>query len=137
MRYRRKLVEVEAVQLPNRQGDFTNAPRWFLDAFVFADPLTSGQVFWVSDRDLAVATPNGIMHGKPGDYIIRLTEPMKGDYLKIDPDKELKELRAENKRLRADIAAMARRIRRYDPLYHSEEHERSVAFQEAGYEEGE
>lgn len=74
MRYRSKPVEIEAVQLPPRQGDFTNAPRWFLDALVEeGTTLKPGQIAWVGGV-LAVATLEGIMWGKPGDYIIRGTE---------------------------------------------------------------
>lgn len=86
--YRKKPVEIEAVQLASRSGDFTSAPRWFLDALVEADPnegaamLPVGKCAWIG-TDLAISTLEGVMHASPGDWVIR---GIKGELYSCKPD---------------------------------------------------
>lgn len=63
MKYRSKVVEIEAVQLPVQE-----APAWLADA------MDHGDVWMYANGMADIRTLEGIMHAKPGDWIIRGTE---------------------------------------------------------------
>lgn len=66
MLFRKKPVEVEAVQMASRDGDFTLAPDWLKEA------MERGDVAHAKEGDLFfVYTPEGLMKGEVGDYVIR------------------------------------------------------------------
>jgi len=63
-RFRSKIVEIDAVQLP-----VTQAPAWLADA------MDDGRTVWIyTDGSADIRTLEGIMKAKPGDWIIRGTE---------------------------------------------------------------
>jgi hypothetical protein len=75
MRFRKKPVEIEAVQW---DGDaFVGAvPEWLARAFLKPNPWASGFVpgsgaVWRMGDDLHVDTLEGLMTARPGDWIIR------------------------------------------------------------------
>jgi hypothetical protein len=65
MRFRKKPVEVEAVQMPSIMGDFTLAPTWLKEA------MDRGDVKYIYDDKFTVHTLEGVMSGFTGDFIIR------------------------------------------------------------------
>lgn len=67
-KYRKKPVEIEAIQMPTKHGDFTGAPNWFEAA------IRAGKVHYLSDESFAVETDEGAMRGITGDYLIRGVE---------------------------------------------------------------
>lgn len=62
--FRKKPVEIEAVQLP----PVSSVPAWLADA------MDAGAVVLHGDGTANVDTPEGTMSGKPGDWIIRGVE---------------------------------------------------------------
>lgn len=65
MRYRKKPIEIEAIQMPSQVGDLTNAPQWLTSA------LSTGVVYYTSRAQFAVRTAEGIMEGHVGDWVIQ------------------------------------------------------------------
>ena len=65
MKFRKKPIEIEAVQMPSRAGDFTRAPQWLKDA------IAAETVYYISPGDFAVKTADGVMEGRSGDWIIQ------------------------------------------------------------------
>ena len=63
MRYRSKVVEIEAIQLPVKQ-----ALAWLADA------IDAGSVWLYSDGSADIRTLEGVMRANLGDWIIRGTE---------------------------------------------------------------
>lgn len=70
--YRKKPVEIEAVQLP-----MTSAPSWLADA------MDAGNVRLYVDGAAAIDTLEGTMRAAPGDWII---QGVKGEIYPCKPD---------------------------------------------------
>lgn len=67
-KYKKLPVEIEAVQMPSANGDFTLAPLWLAEA---RDQM---RVFHETDDEFVVETLEGAMRGQAGDYIIKGVE---------------------------------------------------------------
>lgn len=84
MKYRKKPIEIEAVQWDGRQ--VIGAPIWFLDAWRIANNAATlpavGGIFRVGDK-IHIFTLEGTMEASPGDWIIR---GVKGELYPCKPD---------------------------------------------------
>jgi len=65
MKFRKKPVEVEAIQMPTEVGNFDRAPQWLLEA------MNSGTVAYTDRHTFTVKTLEGVMAGSAGDFIIQ------------------------------------------------------------------
>lgn len=65
MKFRKKPIEIEAVQMPTANGDFTRAPEWAKDA------MAKGVVSYTDKHLFVVKTLEGEMTGTPGDFLIQ------------------------------------------------------------------
>jgi hypothetical protein len=65
MKFRKKPVVIEAVQMPTQVGDLTAAPQWLIDA------IESGVVAYAARNIFTVRTLEGTMTGSAGDFIIQ------------------------------------------------------------------
>lgn len=64
--YRKKPVECEAIQMVNARPEETTAmPTWLLDA------VNTGKVRPYSDGTFHVQTEEGLILGRPGDYLVK------------------------------------------------------------------
>lgn len=67
-RFRKKPIEIEAVQMPTKDGDLHASPLWLREAMERQD------VFYMSSGDFSVRTLEGVMTGRAGDWIIKGVE---------------------------------------------------------------
>ncbi|MEM1152212.1 MAG: hypothetical protein AAGI03_16995 [Pseudomonadota bacterium] len=75
-RYRKKPVEIEAVQIPAEGDSFTDAEcEWLL--------LSDRDIESNPDGSLSIHTLEGVMEGRPGDWIIK---GVAGEYYPCKPD---------------------------------------------------
>ncbi len=65
MKFRKKPVEIEAVQMPTSEGDLTRAPQWLHDA------MKAGTVCYITKAAFVVKTLEGEMTGAAGDFVIK------------------------------------------------------------------
>lgn len=68
MKFRKKPVEIEAIQMPTSVGDLTRAPEWLREA------MKSGIVAYTDRHTFTVQTLEGLMAGSAGDFIIKGVE---------------------------------------------------------------
>lgn len=68
MKFRKRPIEVEAIQMPTKDGDFTRAPAWLKEA------MEAGFVWYDDKLHFAVNTLEGVMRGAAGDWIIQGVE---------------------------------------------------------------
>lgn len=71
-RFRKKPVEVEAVQYDGTVGSYLEIRHWSGKAFRYND-----------ERTLTVRTPEGVMFPLPGDWIVREAT---GEFRRCKPD---------------------------------------------------
>lgn len=77
MRYRKKPVVVEAMQLPPLGTDASE------ELLKFLDSAGEGVIFSDYDGGISIATLEGTMRGDPGDWIIK---GVKGEFYPCKPD---------------------------------------------------
>lgn len=65
MKFRKKPIEIEAVQMPTEVDDLSRAPEWLKDA------MKSGAVAYTDRHTFTVQTLEGVMAGSAGDFIIQ------------------------------------------------------------------
>lgn len=68
MRFRKRPVEVDAVQMPTKSGDFSAAPTWVAAAFA------AGDVHYVDEQRFNVQThgdQRSVMCGDAGDFLVK------------------------------------------------------------------
>lgn len=65
MKFRKKPIVIEAVQMPTQVGDLTTAPPWLKEA------IDSGVVAYAARDLFTVRTLEGTMTGAAGDFIIQ------------------------------------------------------------------
>lgn len=65
MRFRKKPIEIDAIQMPTKDGDFSRAPEWVVSA------MAAGVVGYPTPGTFAVQTEEGLMTGQAGDFLIK------------------------------------------------------------------
>jgi hypothetical protein len=65
MKFRKKPIVIEAVQMPTSVGDLVHAPSWLTEA------MKDGRVAYTDRHTFTVQTLEGVMAGSAGDFVIQ------------------------------------------------------------------